>query len=226
MLGIVCGMASEARALGRWASDPRVRVAISGARPDRAEAEARRLASEGCRTLLSWGVAGGLDPALAPGALLLPAAVIEADGTRRDLVGQDLVPALAGRAAGDPVLILGTERVLPDPAGKSRLHRETGAAAADMETHRVARAAAAAGLPALAIRAVGDPAGRAVPALATRALGADGRPRLGAVALELLARPGDLPALIRLKRDTDAGLAALAAVAGPAIAAILERTGA
>ncbi len=220
MLGIVCGMASEARALGRWAADPGVRVEISGARPVRAEAAARALAGAGCRVLLSWGVAGGLDPALAPGALLLPEAVIEADGTRHALA-----PALAGLATGGPAPILGTDRMVLSPAGKSHLHRETGAAAADMETHRVARAAAAAGLPALAIRAVGDPAGRAVPPLAARALGEDGRPRLGAVALELLKRPGDLPALLRLKRDTDAALAALAAISGAAIPAILERTG-
>jgi len=220
MLGIVCGMASEARALGRWSADPRVRVAISGARPDRAEAAARTLAAEGCRVLLSWGVAGGLDPALEPGALLLPEAVIEADGARHALA-----PALAGIAAAIPSPILGTDRMLLDPGQKSRLHRETGAAAADMETHRVASAAAAAGIPALAIRAIGDPAGRAVPALATRALGEDGRPRLGAVALELLKRPGDLSALLRLKRDTDAALAALAGIADPAIVALLAKSG-
>ena len=65
-VGIVCGMVSEVRALGRWADDPRITIAVSGARPERAEAEARRLVAEGCRALMSWGVAGGLDPALVP----------------------------------------------------------------------------------------------------------------------------------------------------------------
>ncbi len=217
-LGIVCGMLSEVRALGAFARDPRVAVAVSGARPERAEAEAVRLATSGCGVLLSWGVACGLDPALAPGALLLASAVIEEDSTRHALA-----PWLAGPAAEGPALILGADRMLLDPAEKSRLRRATGAAAADMETHRVARAAAAAGIPALAIRAVGDPADRAVPALAARALGEDGRPRLGAVALGLLARPGNLADLLRLRRDTASALAALGGIAGAAIAAILTR---
>ena len=75
--GIVCGMVSEARALGRWADDPRIAIAVSGARPGRAEA--RRLVAEGCRALISWGVAGGLDPALVPGE------VVAEDGARLPL---------------------------------------------------------------------------------------------------------------------------------------------
>ncbi|MCH8952346.1 MAG: hypothetical protein IID49_09510, partial [Proteobacteria bacterium] len=73
-------MVSEVRALGRWADDPRIAIAVSGARPDRAEAEARRLVAGGCRVLLSWGVAGGLDPALRPGELVIPAEIVAEDG--------------------------------------------------------------------------------------------------------------------------------------------------
>ena len=80
VLGIVCGMVSEVRALGRWADDPRIGIGISGARPGRAEAEARRLVAEGCRALVSWGVAGGLDPALAPGDLVIPAEIVAENG--------------------------------------------------------------------------------------------------------------------------------------------------
>ena len=231
-LGIVCGMVSETRALGKWIADPRISICVSGARPDRAEAKARRLVSEGCRVLLSWGVAGGLDPAQEPGDLAIPAEVVAEDGRCLPL-SQTVIARLdrAVRAAEMPRssrgvtgtgAILGLDRMVPSAAEKAALFERTGAVAVDMESHRVARVAAEAGLPAVAIRAIADPADRTLPALAARALGGDGRPRIGPVALGLLRRPGELGALLRVKRDTDAALAALAGIAGQVIPAVLE----
>jgi len=220
-LGIVCGMASEVRALGRWADDPRIGIGISGARPGRAEAEARRLVAGGCRALVSWGVAGGLDPALAPGDLVIPGEVVTEDGGRWP-VAPDLRAAAAAGMTGTGA-ILGLERMVPSAAQKAALFARTGAVAVDMESHRVALVAAAAGLPVLVARAVGDPAGRALPALAGRALGEDGRPRIGPVIAALLRRPGELGALLRVRRDTAAALAALTAVAEILIPAMLPR---
>ncbi len=226
--GIVCGMASEVRALGRRANDPRIGIGISGARPGRAEAEARRLVAEGCRALLSWGVAGGLDPALAPGDLVIPAEVVAEDGGSWP-ASPDLCAAVAAgvpsplRGQGGGRRLLGLDRMVLSAAEKAALFERTGAVALDMESHRVALVTAAAGLPFLAVRAIGDPAGRALPALAARALGEDGRPRIGPVVAGLLRRPGDLAALLRVKRDTEAALAALAAVAETLIPAILPR---
>ena len=119
--------------------------------------------------------------------------------------------------------ILGLDRMVLTVAEKAALFERSGAVAIDMESHRVALVAAAAGLPFLALRAIGDPAGRALPALVARALGEDGRPRIGPVIAGLLRRPGDLAALLRVRRDTAAALAALAAVAETLIPAILPR---
>ncbi len=224
--GIVYGMASEVRALGRWADDPRIGIGISGARPGRAEAEARRLAAEGCRVLVSWGVAGGLDPALAPGKLVIPEAIVAEDGGRWP-VAPDLRAAVAAglpsphRIQGGGMHLLGLDRMVPSAAEKAALHARTGAVAVDMESHRIALVAATAGLPVLAVRGIGDPAGRALPALAVRALGEDGRPRVGPVVAGLLRRPGDLGALLRVRRDTEAALRALAASADSIIAELL-----
>ncbi len=227
--GIVCGMVSEVRALGRWASDPLVGIGISGARPDRAEAKARRLVADGCLALLSWGVAGGLDPALAPGDLVIPGEVVAEDGGSWPgsvelgaAVAAGVPSPLWGEGQGGGRHILGRERMVLGAAEKAALFERTGAVAVDMESHRVARVAAEAGLPVLAVRAIGDPAGRALPALAARALGEDGRPRIGPVVAGLLRRPGDLGALLRVKRDTDTALAALAGVADKAVPAMLE----
>ncbi len=232
-LGIVCGMVSEVRALGRWANDPRIAIAVSGARPGRAEAEARRLVAEGCRALLRWGVAGGLDPALVPGDAVVPAEVVAEDGARFPLshtviarldraIQSGEMPRSSRGMTGSGA-ILGLNSMVLTVAEKADLYQRIGAVAVDMESHRVVRVAAAAGLPVLAVRTIGDPAGRTLPALAARALGEDGRLRIGPVVAGLLRRPGDLAALLRVKRDTDAALARLAAVAEALIPAILPR---
>jgi nucleoside phosphorylase len=197
--------------------------------------------AEGCRALLSWGVAGGLDPALVPGDLVIPGEVVAEDGSswpashtviaRLDRAIQTAeMPrskpapdAIGGRGVTGTGAILGLDRMVPSAAEKAALFKRTGAVALDMESHRVALVAAAAGLPVLAVRAIGDPAGRPLPALAARALGEDGRPRIGPVVAGLLRRPGDLAALLQVKRDTEAALVRLAAVAETLIPAILPR---
>ena len=57
-----------------------MRVACSGGSPERARAEAARLAAEGATGLVSFGLAGGLAPELRPGDLVLPETVQAPDG--------------------------------------------------------------------------------------------------------------------------------------------------
>ena len=78
----MCGLRAEARALGALSGDQRLTVGISGARPDRATLLAREMAGSGVDMLVSWGIAGGLDPALPSGTLILPGAVAGPDGLR------------------------------------------------------------------------------------------------------------------------------------------------
>jgi hopanoid-associated phosphorylase len=191
-LGIVCGLRSEAEALGIEGA------AVSGARPDAAEREARRLATGGVCALLSVGLAGGLAPAPAPGALRVPAAVLDGDTLR---------PTDAGLALrlGLPVptgLLLGSDTIVASAAEKASLHQRTRADAVDMESHRVARVAGEAGLPFLAIRVIADPCDRGIPVPARASITADGRVAVAETLARLAIRPWELPALIRLGRDS------------------------
>jgi hypothetical protein len=89
-----------------------------------------------------------------------------------------------------------------------------------MESHAVAEVAHAAGRPFLVLRAIADPADQALPRTTTVALGPGGEVRLLAVARALLERPAELPALLRLGRQSRRALAALRRVvllAGPAL---------
>jgi hypothetical protein len=117
--------------------------------------------------------------------------------------------------------LAGSARLLASPAAKAVLHATSGAHALDMESHLVAAAAAAAGVPFLVVRAIADPVGRALPPLAQSALGPEGEMRPAAVLAGLLRRPQDLAALLRLGRDSARGFASLrrvAALAAPDLA--------
>ncbi len=81
-------------------------MAIGGGTAAGAEAAARRLIDEGSDALVSFGLAGGLDPALRPGALIVPSAVI-VDGVRHPTD-----PALSHMLGGTTVdVVLGAEAV-------------------------------------------------------------------------------------------------------------------
>jgi adenosylhomocysteine nucleosidase len=235
LLGIVCGMTAEARALGALRRDPRIAVAVSGGLADRAEAQARRLVEMGARRLLSWGIAGGLDPALPTGALIVAAGVIgpqdevyvlqcPCGGSVEPPDKGTGVPASAAASASPKIVhavIAGSDTLLLEPAAKTVLRARTGAAAVDMESHRIAAVAAEAGLPCFALRAISDQADRPLPQLAATALGADGRPRVRAVLAGLARRPADLPPLLRAARDSRTALAALIGVAENVIGPLL-----
>jgi adenosylhomocysteine nucleosidase len=55
-------------------------VAVTGMGNSAAAAGSRALIEAGATALASWGMAGGLDPTLSAGAILLPTEVIGSDG--------------------------------------------------------------------------------------------------------------------------------------------------
>ncbi len=205
-LGIVCGLKSEARALGDLAGHERIRIAISGASAERADAHASRLTAEGARALLSFGVSGGLNPDMTPGQLILATQTSWGGGAAHP-ADQALLSALEteAREAGlDAVAgpIAGSDTIIATAADKHRLYTETQALAVDMESHAVARVARDAGLPSIAIRAVADPHDRAIPPSAANGVAPDGSVRPLRVIAAALLRPGDFPHLMEVGRDS------------------------
>jgi len=198
--GVVVAMRWEAHGL----EDLGGRLAIAGPGAARAEAAARRLVDDGAGALVSWGAAAGLDPALAPGTLLLPERVVAADGNCYALTGTwhtrvaertvDLGPARGPLAE--------TRSLLGDSLSKAALRARTDAVAADMESAAVARVAQASRLPVLVVRAVLDPAGAGVPEAWSGVVGPDGGLRPGAAMAAALhpALWGDALALARWRR--------------------------
>lgn len=207
-----------------------VLIAIAGASADRAAAAAARLVREGAAALMSFGLAGGLDPALASGILVVADAVVAPDGRRlptdSEWAGRVLAAAPTNAMPNAmpgavPGAIVGSHQAVADPASKAALARTSGAVAVDMESHAVAAVAAAAGMPFLALRAIADPAERGLPLAALVALGPRGTIQPGPLLAALLRRPGDIRALLRLGGDARRARRALARAAdlGPAFLA-------
>lgn len=211
---VLTGLALEARALAAALGLPRVpggpRAHYRGPQwevlavgPGAAALAARVRACRWPALVISAGVCGGLAPALAPGALVVPEVVLEADGTRWTTDPLDGLPR--GGALLSPPAVVGPV------ADKARLHRATGALAVDLESAPVLRWARAHGLAAAVVRAVADPADRALAPELAAALGPDGRVRLWRALGAALARPRAGLEALALGRAVRAALARVAA---------------
>jgi hopanoid-associated phosphorylase len=214
-IGIITGLAAEARCLDRVARHSPLPICVLHAAGDPAAA-AQSLAGQGVASLMSFGIAGGLDPALSPGRVIVATAVIDGQGGKidcHDAWRDELIAALASLSPLAAPLA-GRDGAIATVAGKALLHARHGAAAVDMESHAVARVAARAGLPFAAVRAIADPADRALPGAALAGFGDHGDVRLGPVIGELLRHPGQLPALLGVARDSRKAMAALRRCAG------------
>ena len=208
-------------AVARHPNLPRPLVHITGAKRGRAEEGARALIAKGARALLSFGIAGGLDRDLRPGDLIL-ADRVKFGGEREietDAAWRDAVLASAGGIAAP---ILSVDHAVQSVDEKARLHMETGAAVADMESYGVAREAMAANIPVLAVRVVADTANRALPNLAAGAIRPDGTVKIGPVLAGLLRNPAQIAGLIGVGRDTAKARKVLRRVALRDLAALLR----
>lgn len=198
----VVGMQAEAALLPRG-----VRAVVTGGDPKRAAALLDAEQGE-IGGVLSFGIAGGLDPSLVPGDLVVAARVRGPGGAwRADLAWAATLVRATGARLGT---LAGATAVVADPGAKRALHAATGGAlAVDLESEAAAAFAARRGLPFAALRAVADPAGEGVPQAAADGLTADGRPAAARVALSLLRRPKELPAVLQVAKRTKVALGAL-----------------
>jgi hopanoid-associated phosphorylase len=220
--GIIVGLAAEERLLRRaWPAAHRPPIACAGASGERAAHLARALVEAGSPALVSLGLAGGLDPALSTGTLLLCDAVVLPDGARiatdipwRERLASRLRPALSPATAA----LAGCDTAIASKQAKAVLHRSSGAVAVDMESHGVARVAAERGVPFLVLRVIADPADQAIPPAALSGLAPDGKVAIGAVLGALARDPSQIPDLLRLARQSAAAMGMLrraVTLAGP-----------
>jgi nucleoside phosphorylase len=153
--------------------------------------------------MISFGVAGGLAAHLRAGDWVVASSIRESHGSHStratDAVWSRKLLSLIGRAVHAP--IVGVDVPVAEPAKKRELHRATGAAAVDMESHLMARVAAEHKLAFAAVRVVVDPAHREVPSAALLNMRPDGRADTRAMMRDVIARPSQLSPLARIAVD-------------------------
>jgi adenosylhomocysteine nucleosidase len=205
---IVTGLVQEARI----AAGPGMAVICSSSDPKQLRALLTVFDPTTIRGVISFGVAGGLDPSLRSGDVVVATEVMSGDA--RWLAGltlsEELITSVAlGRSRVIRGGLAGVEEVVVAQACKAALHKETGAAAVDMESHIAAAYAAKAGLPFAALRVISDPASRALPALARSAIKPNGDIDLRKVLRGVARNPLSLRALVSTGIDFNRALRSL-----------------
>jgi hopanoid-associated phosphorylase len=205
---IVTGLAQEARI----AAGPGMTVICSSSDPRQLRALLTVLDPSTIRGVISFGVAGGLDPSLKSGDVVVATEVLAGDA--RWLAGQTLNEAVIASVGlvGRRVVrggLAGVEQVIAARSVKAALRSETGAAAVDMESHIAAAYAAEAGLPFAALRVISDPAGSALPAAAMAAIKPNGDIDLRKILHGLVRNPLTLRSLVSTGIDFNRALRSL-----------------
>jgi hopanoid-associated phosphorylase len=164
---------------------------------------------EGAEKLISFGIAGALDPALRPGDLILASAVRLPDGHRQSVDQKWLVHIAQQLPHARIADVAGSAAIVATAAAKATLRRDSGAVCVDQESHWVAEIADANRVPFIVVRAVADRAGDSLPPAVLVGLDEQGRPRTGAVIAALLKDPMQIGGLIRVAFQTRKALKAL-----------------
>ncbi|MDD5204184.1 MAG: hypothetical protein PHS17_02115 [Desulfobacterales bacterium] len=178
---------------------------------------ARRLVREGVHALVSVGVASGLRHDLETGDLIVGTRVIE-ERNKEQSESWESSPAcskpayealLGGGIPAKEGPIVSVLSPVSTPKEKAELYRRSHALVSDMESSSIARAAAEADLPFLAVRVVIDPPQRKVDPDLSSCLDQHGRICFPVLWRNLCRKPSLFPELLVMSRDLAVALQAL-----------------
>jgi adenosylhomocysteine nucleosidase len=231
-VGVVAALASEARALGpsmpRGGDPPLSELALlgegsllasSGIGRAAAAAAAQALVEAGVSALMTFGLAGGLDPSLKCGSVVIPCELLSSDGARyaaNRAWREQVAAAVSAICAVTEGNLLSSTHAIDTPADKAAAFRTTGAAAVDMESAAVAEIAARHHLPFIAVRVIVDTAADALPRAVVAASRA-GRVQFARLIGGLILAPREIASLIRLAQRYRIAMRSLRAI-GPHLA--------
>jgi adenosylhomocysteine nucleosidase len=193
------GLKAEARIAER---SPAVRAVVGGGSEKKLAALLESALTPDARGIISFGIAGGLRPALKAGTVVIASSVIHPSGRvyAPNPSWSDRLFEVLPNAESGPVA--GTGSIIANRNEKQAIYLATGAFAADMESHVVAQFAEERGLPFAVLRVIADSSTLSLPAAAVKGLKPDGTPDIPAVLKSLATEPGQLADLFRIAGAT------------------------
>ncbi len=209
---VLVGLAQEAAI----AQGPGVIVLMSDSDPSHLRSLLATFQASSVRAVISFGIAGGLDPNTAPGTLMVANEVIAVTGgqtwTADPALSAEIMARLqAGNVPASFGLFAGSDSLTADntPAAKIATKQATGADEIDMESHIAAEFAQTNALPFAAIRAISDPQSVGLPPAALLPIQSNGQPDILAILGSVVTDPSQIPLLLQTYADSQASFDAL-----------------
>jgi len=187
-------------------------IRISGSNPNRAGELARAQIEAGCSGLISFGVAGAIDPSLNSGDLIVADQILTLEGGVLQTSNQwrsQFVKLAVGFENVFTGPMFGIDFILKKASQKKEIFSRTSALAVDMESHQIGRVANDNCVPFLVVRAILDSAIMDIPESAINIIDYNGKPKLLSILLKLIKRPEDFSKLFTLSRSHSLALASL-----------------
>ena len=169
-----------------------VEVLSGGSDPEALRRKLEAVAGN-CAGIVSFGMAGGIDPSLKLGSVVIGKRLTGAFPATCDENWVAALRRLLPRAKVGAVYCDG--KLLADVRDKEQMAWASAALCADMESHIAAEVAARANVPFAILRCISDVAQLQLPPAVDFAMRADGGVDVGAVIRSIMSEPGQLPAL-------------------------------
>jgi len=207
---VVVGIVKEAKLVQ---GGKNVSLLISGASSERLVELLENENPADVRAIISFGVAGGLNPGHETGDVIIPDAVIKDGHTwlTDSILSENFRSKL--KALGITVrngTLVGSNAIIANPADKAKLFATSKADAVDMESHVAAAYAAKYGIPFAAIRVISDPADRSLPQAALDAVTSEGEVELLPILRGIWRDFSQIGKLLRAGLDSRKAFGALA----------------
>jgi nucleoside phosphorylase len=186
----------------------KVDFVITGMGVENAFRVANVLLAEPYQACIASGFAGALKESHKVGRILVADAIQQLGQAKTLACARNLVHAAQNDGAVGVRMFLTSDHVVRTVEEKSTL--APFADAVEMESFAVLSAAATQGKPAVAIRVISDDVGTDMPAIVDTAVDEMGHVKIAGVARFVARHPLQLPALIRLGRDSKTAAQALA----------------
>src|SRR3990167_1496895 len=162
-----CGSGRFARIGSTIRLNPLVVIHITVMGAEQARIGARYLAGQKESALVSWGIAGGLDPKIAPGQLIIPDKILSDNAAQvfvpDFILDQHIYTQLSLKLNPVRCSLLQVTDIVTSTASKQELFNQYQAAAIDMESASIADIAREFAIPFIVIRAIADHATLSMP---------------------------------------------------------------